>query len=302
MTTAAPPHRPRDLARAALDAWDLPDARFTALPQGWNPNFRVTAGGDRFVLRVQRPDGHSPAEVEAEAAWLSALRRDTDLAVPSPVPTRSGELVAVVAGRACTLSRWVDGRFLDAGLTPAHLYALGVLTARLQDHGATMPPLDRPRVDRVYCDDPVGLVTELTSAAYGSVVAGVLNRYAALSTLDSGLVHGDLHQENVLFAGGRAGAIDFDDCGYGPYAYDLAVTISELDHLPRYAELRAALLEGYGTLRPVPPAAVLDDLAAFRFLQLQLYATTHRDEPMFRDDWHDDLISAMKYFKPPAGS
>ena len=281
MTTA------RALAAAALSAWDLPDARFTKLPKGWNTTFRVTAQDARFVLRVARPDGPTVAQVRAEATWLAALGRDTDLAVPEPVATRSGDLVTDVDGRACVLYRWTVGRFLNEGLRPAHLRSVGELTARLQEHGRSMPPLDRPRVDRTWCDDPVGLVTELISAAYGSVVRDVLDRYAAVvSTLDSGLIHGDLHYENVLFAGGRAGAIDFDDCGYGPYAYDLAVTISELEHLPREKELRAALLDGYGT--PVPDA-VLDAIVAFRHLQLQLYTTAHRDEPMFRDDWREDL-------------
>jgi Ser/Thr protein kinase RdoA (MazF antagonist) len=287
----------RALASTALSAWDLPDPRFTKLPKGWNATFRVEAGA-RYVLRVARPDGPTPAQVRAEATWLAALRRDTDLVVPEPVRTRDGDLVTTVDGRACVLYRWIDGRFLDAGLTPAHLHAVGILTARLQEHGASMPPLDRPRVDRLFCDDPVGLVAGLTSPAYGEVVAGVLDRYAAAaSTSDSGFLHADLHQENVLFTGGRVGAIDFDDCGYGPYAYDLAVTISELWHLPRAAELRAALLEGYGTLRPVPAAAVLDDLVAFRYLQLKLYATTHRDEPMFRADWHDDLVGTLDHLR-----
>jgi Ser/Thr protein kinase RdoA (MazF antagonist) len=47
-----------------------------------------------------------------------------------------------------------------------------------------------------------------------------------------GLIHSDLHQENYLFHRGRVRAIDFDDCGWGHFVYDLAVTLSELQHLP----------------------------------------------------------------------
>jgi Ser/Thr protein kinase RdoA (MazF antagonist) len=60
-----------------------------------------------------------------------------------------------------------------------------------------------------------------------------------------GLIHADLHQENYLFHGKQVRAIDFDDCGYGPFVYDLAVTLSELEHRADYPTLRAALLAGY---------------------------------------------------------
>lgn len=40
-----------------------------------------------------------------------------------------------------------------------------------------------------------------------------------------GLIHADLHLDNVLFAGGEARPIDFDDCGLGHWLYDIAVTL-----------------------------------------------------------------------------
>jgi Ser/Thr protein kinase RdoA (MazF antagonist) len=68
-------------------------------------------------------------------------------------------------------------------------------------------------------------------------------------------------------------AIDFDDCGYGHHAYDLAVVLDALRHLPQREELREALLDGY---RSMGPAAATTDpgvLAAFaglRRVQLRL--------------------------------
>ena len=61
-------------------------------------------------------------------AWLAALARDTSLRVPAPVLTdRDGAHVVAAAHpgvpetRPCVLLRWLDGRFLNRGLTPAHL-------------------------------------------------------------------------------------------------------------------------------------------------------------------------------------
>jgi len=52
-----------------------------------------------------------------------------------------------------------------------------------------------------------------------------------------GLIHGDLHQENYFFHDGAVCAIDFDDCGWGWFAYDLAVPLSELRTRPDYEAL-----------------------------------------------------------------
>ena len=61
----------------------------------------------------------------------------------------------------------------------------------------------------------------------------------------SGLIHGDLHQENTLFTGDVAAAIDFDDCGWGYHLYDIAVPLSELTERRRCAAMRGAFLEAY---------------------------------------------------------
>jgi Ser/Thr protein kinase RdoA (MazF antagonist) len=102
-----------------------------------------------------------------------------------------------------------------------------------------------------------------------------------------GLIHADLHQENYLFHGKQVRAIDFDDCGYGPFVYDLAVTLSELEHRADYPTLRAALLAGYRTVRPFPPRhePFIDTFIALRRLQLMMYILEQRNEPMFRNSW-----------------
>ena len=46
--------------------------------------------GKRYVLRIHRAGTPTVESVGAELAWLAALRRDTALEVPAPVPTRDG--------------------------------------------------------------------------------------------------------------------------------------------------------------------------------------------------------------------
>jgi Ser/Thr protein kinase RdoA (MazF antagonist) len=66
--------------------------------------------------------------------------------------------------------------------------------------------------------------------------------------------------------------IDFEDCGQGPYLYDLAVILDELQsRFPeREPTFRAALLRGYRAVRPLPAGheALLDTLIAMRLAEL----------------------------------
>ncbi|WP_410587980.1 phosphotransferase enzyme family protein [Amycolatopsis sp. lyj-23] len=286
--------RLRRLAEAALTAYAVPVARLTPLAHGHNTAFRVDgADGHRYVLRVQRPDGPGVAQVRAELAWLAKLRRETGLVVPQPVPTRARDLVTVVADpavpepRTCALCHWVDGRFLDERLNAPQLYAVGEFAARLHLHGTRMNGLDRGRVDdlteygRTQVDGFSAAVVDRAVAAAGGderirrAVARVRAVRAELGFgADAfGLVHGDLHQRNYLLHRGRVGVIDFDGCGYGHYAYDLAVACSALAHLPQREELKEALLDGYRSVRPDAATTDPDVLAAFaglRRVQLRL--------------------------------
>ena len=80
-----------------------------------------------------------------------------------------------------------------------------------------------------------------------------------------GLIHADLSlggDGNVLFSGGEARPIDFDDCGYGYWIYDLASALTHWQTHPQWAVYRQALLDGYASVRP-PPEEQLADLGLF---------------------------------------
>jgi Ser/Thr protein kinase RdoA (MazF antagonist) len=139
----------------------------------------------------------------------------------------------------------------------------------------------------------LALVDDLLGGYRREVVTAVV-RAARATTAElaadphaAGLVHGDLHPENVLFRGGAAGAIDFDDCGWGFLLYDLAVTSFELTGHARESRLREALLDEYARLRPLPPR-VEEHLAAFRglrILQFACWVMESREHAAFESAW-----------------
>jgi Ser/Thr protein kinase RdoA (MazF antagonist) len=60
-----------------------------------------------------------------------------------------------------------------------------------------------------------------------------------------GLIHADLHPDNIVIDGDSLGLIDFDDCAFGWHLYDLASALIEYSDAEDFALLHTALLDGY---------------------------------------------------------
>lgn len=320
-------NRLRRLGRATLARYGREDAQLTLRRYEHNTTFRVDARDGRYLLRINRPRVHTPETIGSEMAWLIALRRDTDLRVPEPVPARDGSCVVVACDpgvpepRVCVLLNWLDGRFINQRLGRAHGSRVGALAGHLQEHATTWTPPSgflRPRVDTLTNEAKVDSIAPSAAVAGGGdqpspedgdwsqrlVEALVSTDDAALfaraievvrattRTLGEeagafGLIHGDLHYENVLFHRGEAVAIDFDDCGWGFHLYDLAVILSELAGRPRYDEIRDALLDAYAQIRGLPDdhAIHLRALIVLRRMQILMWVLQSRDQAAFRDRW-----------------
>jgi Ser/Thr protein kinase RdoA (MazF antagonist) len=90
-----------------------------------------------------------------------------------------------------------------------------------------------------------------------------------------GLIHADLHMDNVLFCYGEARAIDFDDCGFGYWIYDFVSALCDWQDAEAWPRYREALLDGYVRVCPLPEAQLpyLDLFMAGGQVSLMLWAT-----------------------------
>ena len=255
-----------------LAAYGLAGAHVHLLEQKTNVTFRVDAGGERFLLRVCKAGIYGPKELASEGMWLRALR-ESGLVVPELVAALDGSPVASVLlpgdaePRWCVLLRWVPGQIVQLAVSPDILEQVGELGARihsLSEVFAPPPGFTRPRWD---CDRlfgrgeviPAGrgepLITVRTRETLDAAAALLRQELASLGEGPDvwGLIHKDLEPDNTVLHEGRVYAIDFADCGWGHYLYDIAASLLPLREKKGYPELREAFLRGYRRHRPLRP-------------------------------------------------
>ena len=76
----------------------------------------------------------------------------------------------------------------------------------------------------------------------------VLRRFG-IGPCHYGMIHADLHRSNIIVKDGVMQILDFTDCSYGWYLYDLGCTLVECG--AEVAELLPTLLNGYSSIRPL---------------------------------------------------
>jgi Ser/Thr protein kinase RdoA (MazF antagonist) len=279
--------RLRKLAQAALDAYGLAGARLTFIRYSGNGVYRVddpkpaSSKGrtspyveNRYALRLHQPDYQVDQAIRSELEWLAALSRDTALAIPEPVRTLAGDLsvevqIPGVPRRRCSLLRWMKGRMLSQSVRARHFKAVGRLMAGLHQHAARWQPsagFTRPRYDweglfgdNDFVKAPAAEIRSQLPKPYYEPFMTVTNQVRqVMDELGQeedafGLIHADLSVGyNLLFSGGEASAIDFDDCAFGYWMFDLGVALSDWRQSESFPRYRDALLDGYAEISTLP--------------------------------------------------
>ncbi len=304
LPTARQLKRVGQLARHSLPLYGLPpDSEVKLLNYSENATYLVRppagAPGPARVLRINRPGYHPRAHLLSELAWVRALRADTPVVTAEPIPGLDGEFVqhvwdpAVPEPRHCVLMSFLPGAEPDETNRLAAFSLLGEVTARLHLHAAAWRPAapiardrwdfyamlgDRPLWGR--WQDGLGM-TPAKEKLLARAIAALRPRVEAIgeSRARFGLVHADLRAANLLVHEGEVAVIDFDDCGFSWFIYDLAAALSFIETHPDVPALIDAWLVAYQKIRPLSRAEIdaIPSLILLRRLLLVAWVGSHAD-------------------------
>ncbi|KGE17742.1 phosphotransferase enzyme family protein [Paenibacillus wynnii] len=218
-----------------------------------------TSKNGSFLLRIHW--GMSEKEIISEIDWLDYLNEKFDITLPKGILDRDGfKTLRIVQEDGyysfASLMRWVEGTHASGGLSDEQIFKEGILLAKL--HKTSMdfeltPNFARPnwgeqsfrramsRLKKYYDRFLSDIEFQLYQLAAERILSWITQLHK--DSRSYGLIHGDLHQGNIIFYNGEPRPIDFGRCGFGYFLYDIAHTI-----LGIYPLKRELLIKGYETI------------------------------------------------------
>jgi homoserine kinase type II len=222
-----------------------------------NSNFRLTdSGGGHWFARLYEEQDAAGARAE-----LTLVKELAGAGVPVIVarPRLDDAPLAEHEGKAFAIFPWVDGEILcQKRVTPAVCDRVGRALAAVHRASASLSALPRGRFRVADLRARLERVERQAPGQYADAVAEIRQKLDFYESrrdtgLPSGLVHGDLFRDNVLWNGEEISAlIDFESASAGPFAYDVIVTVMAWCYGDRFdPALVAALISGYDAVRPL---------------------------------------------------
>jgi len=256
-----------------------------------NSNFRLLVEGSDAAarpvfLRIYEEQGREGAEREA---GLLATLAGAEVPTPAPILDRAGRAIGTLRHKPAALFPWrAGGMRCQASVSPADVSALGAALARLHVTGAGAQGFGPGRFRRTDLEVRLAAIEGAADATFRPLASPLR---AALATVDdardralpSGLVHGDLFRDNVLFdeAGRLVALLDFESAFEGTFAFDLAVCVlswtfgDDLD-----LALGRAMVRGYESIRVLSPVERRGFYEEARFAALRFTITRITDYAM----------------------
>ena len=252
-------------AHEILKKYGISDAEVDCINFEFNATFSVsTVSGQKYALRLNINSTRVASNIQAETQWVRGLSRASSINVPTPIASLADTyLVSAIhadSGQVIfgVMYSWLEGEELGDEPTLEQLRIVGQTMALLHDNssnftltdGAELPTFNDffwgtedylfsskslliPQ-DRQLIEQARDLIMKFTNELYENSPVHV--------------IHADLHGWNLMWHEDQLYIFDFDDCGYGVEAQDIAVALYYLDT----PEQEVALLDGYKSIRPLP--------------------------------------------------
>jgi Ser/Thr protein kinase RdoA (MazF antagonist) len=252
-------------AKEILKKYGINDADVECINFEFNATFSVsTQSGQKFALRLNINSTRVLSNILAETQWVRELARIPSINVPAPIASLDDQFVVSAlhddSGQMIygVMYSWLEGEEIGDEPTLDQLRTVGQAIALMHQNssdfelrdGAALPTFNDffwgtedflfssksalSTEDRSLIEQARDLIMQFTDDLYASSAVHI--------------IHADFHGWNLMWHEGQLSIFDFDDCGFGVEAQDIAVALYYLDT----PEQDAALLDGYKSIRPLP--------------------------------------------------
>jgi Ser/Thr protein kinase RdoA (MazF antagonist) len=254
------------LSRRIEVAYGLAEVRCQLMAAFMRDVYRVTSKQGRRILYVYRHRHRTVDMIRSEWQIIETLHANGVPVCPAVFKKDGGLVMTFQApeGTRCgVLTGFADGEHLRArpGIESVSAFARSI--ARIHNLFDSMPEheLLRPVNDLDFLLDQSveAFETELPERKedieYLNSCASMLRPRIESLPVDKpfyGLIHGDVIRANAQVAeDGSVTVLDFDLCGMGWRAYDIATYLTVISGLPEEREARKAFLDGYQQAREI---------------------------------------------------
>jgi Ser/Thr protein kinase RdoA (MazF antagonist) len=257
-------------AKELLVQYGITNAQVSCINYEFNATFSVeTESGVKYALRVNINSTRSVENMKGEIEWVRHLNRTSGIHTPTPIATLSDQYI--ISGYHndsqqtlfAVMYSWLEGEELGDEPTLSQLHEVGKAIAILHQEStdfalstdAALPTFndffwgtddylfsDKSKLsdaDRALIQEAHDYIMKLTNELYSNSPVHI--------------IHADFHGWNLMWNEGKLSIFDFDDCGFGLEAQDLAVALYYLDT----PEQDQALLNGYKSIKPLPDYSAL---------------------------------------------
>ncbi len=294
LTARGQTRRIRPMALSLLKEHNRPYDSLNLIHHGENTTYRVKKGDQNYLCRIHRPGYQTLETINSEMEFIEHYRT-FELNVPKPLWTNKKAVFTLQApnieDRFGVLFDWRHGKF-QTKMTKKNAPQIGAFMARMHLASEQFEPSKsfvRPRLDyRGIYTVMGGDLSSLSNNDRDLIEIVKKQADARLRKIGQnkntfGMVHGDFHAGNRLFNKGEVVAIDFDDCGWSWFIYDISVCLSYHQTQTDYDALEKLFFEGYRALRPISKfeEESLALLVQVRYVQILHWIAGRTDNPRF---------------------
>jgi Ser/Thr protein kinase RdoA (MazF antagonist) len=252
-------------AKELLKQYGMTNAQVSCINFEFNATFSVeTESGAKYALRININSSRTLENMKAEIEWVRHLNRSSGIHTPTPIATLKDDYIAFGFHPESerefrgVMYSWLDGEVLGDEPTLSQLHEVGRSIAILHQESldfalsteSSLPTFNDffwSTEDYLFSDKSVlsDQDRNLIKEAHDLIMRYTDGLYA---TSPVHIIHADFHGWNLMWNENQLSIFDFDDCGFGLEAQDLAVALYYLDT----PEQDAALLAGYKSVKPLP--------------------------------------------------